>query len=64
VTAAGLQAPDPRTIAILSFALCGFANFASLAVLSGGLSARTPNRRTAEPPDRRAEGAGMLTTLN
>jgi CNT family concentrative nucleoside transporter len=45
VTAAGLQALDPRTIAILSFALCGFANFASIAVLTGGFSAVAPERR-------------------
>jgi concentrative nucleoside transporter, CNT family len=45
VSAAGLQALDPRTIAILSFALCGFANFASIAVLTGGFSAVAPERR-------------------
>jgi len=45
VTAAGLQALDPRTIAILSFALCGFANFSSIAVLTGGFSAVAPGRR-------------------
>ncbi|PQV54338.1 NupC/NupG family nucleoside CNT transporter [Paraburkholderia sp. BL21I4N1] len=45
VTAAGLQALDPRTIAILSFALCGFANFSSIAVLTGGFSAVAPERR-------------------
>ncbi|WP_118178459.1 NupC/NupG family nucleoside CNT transporter [Paraburkholderia phosphatilytica] len=46
VTAAGLQALDPRTIAILSFALCGFANFSSIAVLTGGFSAVAPGRRS------------------
>jgi CNT family concentrative nucleoside transporter len=45
VSAAGLQALDPRTLAILSFALCGFANFASIAVLTGGFSAVAPERR-------------------
>ncbi|ASL47266.1 Putative pseudouridine transporter [Burkholderia sp. AD24] len=45
VSAAGLQALDPRTIAILSFALCGFANFSSIAVLTGGFSAVAPERR-------------------
>ncbi|MGA7815753.1 NupC/NupG family nucleoside CNT transporter [Caballeronia sp.] len=45
VAAAGLQVLDPRTIAILSFALCGFANFASIAVLTGGFSAVAPERR-------------------
>jgi CNT family concentrative nucleoside transporter len=45
VAAAGLQMLDPRTIAILSFALCGFANFSSIAVLTGGFSAVAPERR-------------------
>ena len=45
VAAAGLQVLDPRTIAILSFALCGFANFSSIAVLTGGFSAVAPERR-------------------
>ena len=44
-SAAGLHALDPRTLAILSFALCGFANFASIAVLTGGFSAVAPERR-------------------
>ena len=46
VAAAGLQVLDPRTIAILSFALCGFANFSSIAVLTGGFSAVAPERRS------------------
>ncbi len=46
VVAAGLQVLDPRTIAILSFALCGFANFSSIAVLTGGFSAVAPERRS------------------
>jgi CNT family concentrative nucleoside transporter len=37
---------DPRTIAILSFALCGFANFSSIAVLTGGFSAVASERRS------------------
>jgi CNT family concentrative nucleoside transporter len=45
LTAAGLQALDLRTIAILSFALCGFANFSSIAVLTGGFSAVAHERR-------------------
>ena len=45
VSAAGLQVLDPRTLAILSFALCGFANFASIAVLTGGFGAVAPGRR-------------------
>lgn len=34
-----------HTKAIISFALCGFANFASIAILLGGLGGIAPNRR-------------------
>ena len=34
-----------NTQAIISFALCGFANLGSIAVLVGGLSIMAPNRR-------------------
>ncbi len=46
VTAAGLQVLDPKTLAIVSFALCGFANFSSIAILAGGFSAVAPERRS------------------
>ncbi|MDN7178709.1 NupC/NupG family nucleoside CNT transporter [Caballeronia sp. SEWSISQ10-4 2] len=46
VTAAGLQVLDPRTLAIVSFALCGFANFSSIAILAGGFSVVAPERRS------------------
>ena len=35
----------PRSIAITSYALCGFANFGSLAILLGGLGGLVPSRR-------------------
>lgn len=35
-----------KTIAIITFALCGFANFSSIAILIGGLGAMAPNRRS------------------
>ena len=35
----------PRTQAILTFALCGFANFSSIAILLGGLGSLVPSRR-------------------
>ncbi|TKB49269.1 NupC/NupG family nucleoside CNT transporter [Ferrimonas sediminicola] len=38
-------AMSDRTQAILSFALCGFANLSSIAILLGGLGAMAPNRR-------------------
>lgn len=34
-----------KTQAIISFALCGFANFSSIAILVGGLGVLAPNRR-------------------
>ena len=46
IAAAGLHPLDPRTVAIVSFALCGFANFASIAVLTGAFSAVAPERRS------------------
>lgn len=35
----------PRTVMILTYAMCNFANFGSLAILIGGLSALAPERR-------------------
>ena len=35
----------PLTQAIITFALCGFANFSSIAILLGGLGSVAPNRR-------------------
>jgi len=37
---------DPKTIAIASFALCGFANFSSIAIQVGGISELAPTRRS------------------
>lgn len=37
---------DPRSFLIVSYALCGFANFGSVAVQIGGLSALVPERRS------------------
>lgn len=34
-----------KTIAIITFALCGFANLSSIAILIGGIGAMAPNRR-------------------
>jgi CNT family concentrative nucleoside transporter len=45
VAAVGLQVLDPKTLAIVSFALCGFANFSSIAILAGGFSAVAAERR-------------------
>ena len=35
----------PKTVAIVSFALCGFANFGSVGIQIGGISALEPERR-------------------
>ena len=60
------QIPEllPKTVIIVSFALCGFANLSSLAILLGGLGEMAPSRR----PDIarlgiRAVAAGMLASL-
>ena len=36
---------SPKTTAIVSFALCGFANLSSIAILLGGLGGMAPSRR-------------------
>ncbi|MDQ0253100.1 CNT family concentrative nucleoside transporter [Evansella vedderi] len=55
---------SPKTVAVISFALCGFANISSLGILLGGLGNLAPSRR----PDiaklgLRAVLAGMLASL-
>ena len=45
LTAAGLTVLDPKTLVIISFALCGFANFSSIAILAGGFGAVAPELR-------------------
>jgi len=37
---------SPRTVAIATFALCGFANFASIAIQIGGIGTLAPGRRS------------------
>ena len=37
---------DPRTYTMATFALCGFANFGSIGIQIGGISALAPNKRT------------------
>ncbi len=39
------QAIEPRTIAMATFALCGFANFASIAIQIGGIGGLAPDRK-------------------
>jgi CNT family concentrative nucleoside transporter len=41
----GTMRLDPKTIVIVSFALCGFANFSSIGILAGGFGAVAPALR-------------------
>jgi CNT family concentrative nucleoside transporter len=41
-TGAGLE---PRSVLIATYALCGFANFSSIAIQIGGIGAMAPERR-------------------
>lgn len=64
VAAAGLTVLDPRTQAIISFALCGFANIASIAILTGGFGAVAPQRRSdVAKMGMRVVAAGSLSNL-
>ena len=36
----------PRSVLVASYALCGFANFGSLAILYGGIGGLAPGRRS------------------
>ncbi|PFA66340.1 NupC/NupG family nucleoside CNT transporter [Bacillus sp. AFS015802] len=53
-----------KTVAIISFALCGFANLSSLGILLGGLGNLAPNRRgDIARLGLRAVAAGALASL-
>lgn len=41
-----MQEFSDKTVAIVTFALCGFANFGSIAILLGGLGGMAPDRRS------------------
>ncbi len=43
--AAGVEVLSQRTQIIITFALCGFANLSSIAILLGGLGVMAPHRR-------------------
>ncbi|WP_202301374.1 NupC/NupG family nucleoside CNT transporter [Dryocola clanedunensis] len=64
VAAAGLQVISDHTKAIISFALCGFANLSSIAILIGGLGSMAPNRRhEIAQLGLKAVAAGTLSNL-
>lgn len=53
-----------KTIAIITFALCGFANLSSIAILIGGLGGMAPNRRSdVARMGLKAVAAGTLSNL-
>lgn len=55
---------SPKTVVVVSFALCGFANISSLAILLGGLGKLAPSRREdIAKMGVRAVAAGMLASL-
>ncbi len=55
---------SPKTVIVVSFALCGFANLSSMAILLGGLGALAPNRRSdIARLGIRAVAAGTLASL-
>jgi CNT family concentrative nucleoside transporter len=64
VVASGLTVLDPKTILILSFALCGFANLSSIAILAGGFGAVAPQLRSQVARyGLRVVAAGTLSNL-
>ena len=53
VTAAQNGSLSPRSVVIGTYALCGFANFASIAIQIGGIGTLAPERRSAARRARR-----------
>jgi CNT family concentrative nucleoside transporter len=45
MSAIGSEALSPKSRLILTYALCGFANFGSMGILVGGLNVMLPERR-------------------
>lgn len=58
------QALSDRTRLILTYAMCGFANFGSVGIMIGGLSAMVPERRAEIAALAiKALGSGLMATL-
>lgn len=65
VVSSGLTVLDAKTIAIVSFALCGFANFSSIAILTGGFGVIAPELRAQVARyGLRVVAAGSLSNLS
>ena len=61
---ANLAAYSPHTQAVVTFALCGFANFSSIGILLGGIGAMAPGRRAEIAAlGLRAVAAGFMANL-
>lgn len=59
-----IEALDPKTVLVVTFALCGFANVSSLGILLGGLGKLAPSRRSdIAQLGLKAVAAGMLASL-
>ncbi|MFD1850298.1 NupC/NupG family nucleoside CNT transporter [Oceanobacillus bengalensis] len=59
-----IAALSEKTVLIISFALCGFANLSSMGILLGGLGGMAPNRRAdIAKLGLKAIAAGMLVSL-
>ncbi len=55
---------SPRSLAVVTFSLCGFANFSSIAILLGGLGSLVPEKRDLIAKfGLRAVAAGSLSNL-
>ncbi len=49
---------DPHSFTIATYALCGFANFSSIAIQVGGIGALAPQPQIRSGPARHARGSG------
>ena len=59
-----LEGMSPRTVAVVTFSLCGFANLSSIAILLGGLGVLIPEKRELIAKfGMRAVAAGSLSNL-
>jgi CNT family concentrative nucleoside transporter len=58
LTTPDVPPPSPRTVVLASYALTGFANFASIGIQLGGIGAMAPSRR---PDLARLGGRALLT---
>ncbi|MBT8080014.1 MAG: NupC/NupG family nucleoside CNT transporter [Gammaproteobacteria bacterium] len=59
-----LEGMSPRTVAVATFSLCGFANLSSIAILLGGLGVLVPEKREIIARfGLRAVAAGSLSNL-